>query len=237
VSQWRARRFWQDAAPVPGDRGFQIELDGRPVRTPAKATLALPTRALAEAVAAEWRDQGEVIDPGAMPLTRIANTAVDKVAVQRAEVADLVAAYGESDLVCYRADGPPGLVARQAAGWDPLVAWAAEALGAPLQVGTGVMFLPQPEASVAALRARVHALGAWQLAPFHDLVALSGSLVIGFAAIETDRSRRELWDLSRIDETWQAEQWGADEEAAAVAATRARAFVDAARFHDLSVTR
>lgn len=233
MSGWAARRFWTAAEAVPVEGGAEVRLDGRPVRTPAKAPLVLPTPALAEAVRAEWSAQGEVIDPGAMPMTRMANSAVDKVTAHRGAVVETIAAYGESDLICYRAEGPPDLVARQAAQWDPLVAWAAEALDAPLSIGTGIMFIPQPDASVAALRARVAALDPWALVGFHDLVALPGSLVIGFAAISPGWDRADLWARSRLDELWQAEQWGFDEEAAEAARRRGEAFADAARFFDL----
>jgi chaperone required for assembly of F1-ATPase len=233
MTEWTAKRFWQEARPAAAADGFEVHLDGRPVRTPAKAPLRLPTAPLAEAVAAEWDAQEEVIDPGAMPMTRMANAALDKVAVQRAEVADLIAAYGETDLICYRADGPEALVARQAAAWDPLVAWAREALSAPLTVGTGVMFIPQAPASMAALSARVRDLDHWELAAVHDLVALPGSLVIGLAAMGRVWDRADLWARSRVDETWQAEQWGEDYEAAEADRLRREAFLDAGRFFDL----
>jgi len=233
MSEWKQRRFWDSAQPVAAPAGFGIALDGRAVKTPAKRPLVVPSRPLARAIADEWDAQDEVIDPNTMPLTRIANSAIDTVGPQHAAVAQIVAAYGESDLLCYRAEGPAALVARQAAGWDPLLDWARDRLGAPLTVGTGVMFVAQPAPSVAALSARVHALDAFDLAPAHDLVALSGSLVIGLAALAGLRPVDALWALSRIDEVWQAEQWGQDDDAAAVAALRAAAFADAARFHAL----
>jgi len=233
MSEWKQRRFWDITSPVAASAGVGIALDARPVKTPAKRPLVVPSRPLARAIADEWDAQAEVIDPNTMPLTRIANSAIDTAGPQRAAVAEIVAAYGESDLLCYRAEGPAGLVARQAAGWDPLLDWARDRLGAPLAVGTGVMFIAQPPASLAALSARVHALDPFDLAPAHDLVALSGSLVIGLAALAGTMPADALWALSRIDETWQAERWGHDDDAAAVAARRAAAFADAARFHAL----
>jgi chaperone required for assembly of F1-ATPase len=233
MSEWTQRRFWTTADIAPEAGGHGIRLDGRAVRTPAKAPLVVPGAALARAIAAEWDAQTGVIDPNSMPLTRIANSAIDKVTPQRAEVAELLAAYGESDLLCYRADGPEELVARQAAGWDPLLAWAEDTLGAPLLTAVGVMFIPQPPASVEALRRRVTPLDPFDLAPFHDLVALTGSLVLGLAALHGQQPIEDLWALSRIDETWQAEQWGDDEEAAQAAAVKAAAFSDAARFYAL----
>lgn len=233
MSEWKTRRFWRETAVEPITGGFEVRLDGRPLRTPAKAPLILPSRALADAVAAEWEAQDKTVHPLTMPLTRLANSAVDTVAREHAAVAERVAAYGESDLVCYRAEEPVHLAERQAAGWDPLIDWAATALAAPLRIGPGVMFIAQPEASLAALSARVHGLDHWDLAALHELVALSGSLVIGLAAMATDRPREALWRLSRIDEDWQQELWGEDEEAAEAAALKAQAFLDAARFFDL----
>ncbi len=233
MSEWKQRRFWDSAQPVAAPAGFGIALDGRPVKTPAKAPLVVPSQPLARAIADEWDAQSEVIDPNIMPLTRIANSAIDTAGPQHAEIAGIVAAYGESDLLCYRAEGPSDLVARQAAGWDPLLDWTRAALGAPLAVATGVMFIPQPEASLQALSRRVQSLDAFDLAACHDLVALSGSLVIGLAALVRLHPVDTLWSLSRIDETWQAEQWGHDEDAAEIAGLRAAAFADAARFHAL----
>ena len=237
MSEWKQRRFWTDANAVATDGGFGILLDGRPVKTPARQPLVVPSHPLAQAIAGEWDAQDDVIDPNTMPLTRIANSAIDTATPQRAEIAQIVAAYGESDLLCYRAEGPPDLVARQAAGWDPLLDWAAAQLGAPLIVGVGVMFIPQPEPSVQALAVQVHARDPYDLAPLHDLVALSGSLVIGLAVQAELRPFDELWALSRIDESWQAENWGHDEDAAEIAALRAAAFADAAKFHALRHAR
>jgi chaperone required for assembly of F1-ATPase len=233
MSDWKLKRFWTAAEAVAVDGLHEVRLDGRPIRTPGKAPLRVPTAALAGAMAAEWAAQGERVDPRTMPLTRTANSAIDTVVPHHAAVADLIAAYGETDLVCYRATGPEALVARQAAGWDPLVDWAAVELRAPLILTAGVIHVPQPEASIAALRAQVHALDAFRLAAFHDLVTLSGSLVIGLAAIRKLHTRDRLWSLSRIDEDWQAELWGHDDEAAALAAAKAGSFEEAGRFLDL----
>ncbi|MGC9369540.1 MAG: ATP12 family chaperone protein [Paracoccaceae bacterium] len=234
MSGWTAKRFWKEATVEPESGGFGVRLDGRAVKTPAKAPMVLPTRALAEAVAAEWDAQEEKVDPTAMPVTRAANAAIDKVAVQFVEVADMIAAYGETDLLCYRAEGPEALAARQSEAWDPLLDWAETALGARLRATAGVMHITQPEAALAALRARVHALDPFELTALHDLVGLSGSLIIGFAALKNWSDADALWHLSRIDEAWQQEQWGSDEEAAAVAARKKEEFVQALRFYRLS---
>jgi chaperone required for assembly of F1-ATPase len=233
MAGWAAKRFWTDVTVVAEPGGFGIGLDNRRVKTPAKAPLLVPTEALAQAIAAEWQAQQGKIVPASMPFTRSANSAIDKVAPQRVEVTDLIAAYGDADLICYRATGPDRLVRQQAEAWDPLMAWSA-GLGAPLVAKAGVMHVPQAPTSLAALRARVDALDLFALTAFHDLVSLSGSLVIGLALIEGLHPPERLWDLSRIDESWAIEVWGADEEAIAVAALKQRDFLHAAAFYNLS---
>ena len=230
MSEWAPRRFYTQAHVVDTDGGFILHLDARPLRTPGKAPLVVPTRGLAEAMAEEWQAQPEKIDPRTMPFTRTANTAIDKVAPQHAEVADMLAEYGDCDLLCYRAESPADLVARQAAGWDPMLDWAEAQLGARLHPVTGLMHRPQPTEAVEVLRARTHALTPFELAAFHDLVALSGSLVLGFAATVPDHSAEAIWALSRLDETFQQELWGEDEEAQAAAEVKLQAFLHAHRF-------
>lgn len=230
MSVWAARRFWTTASAVPVEGGFTVHLDGRPVRTPLKAPLILPTLALAEAVAAEWQAQEGTVKPETMPFTRMANSAIDKVRPQFAAVADLLAEYGGSDLLCYRAEGPADLVARQAQSWDPLLNWARQELGAALRSTTGVMPVAQSEASLAALRSLVHAFGPFELAAFHDLVSISGSLVLALAVARDRIGAEEAWTLSRVDEDWQIALWGEDEEAAEVAARKRDALLLADRF-------
>ncbi|OIP82889.1 MAG: ATPase [Rhodobacterales bacterium CG2_30_65_12] len=234
MSGWKPKRFWKESKVIEAEGGgFAIALDGRPVRTPAKAPLVLPSRALAEAVAAEWEAQTGEVRPETMPLTRTANAAIDKVAVQHDEVAALLAAYGETDLLCYRAEAPEELVRRQAEAWDPLLDWAAEALQARLATVTGVIPAQQDNQALERLARRVHAFDAFRLAAFHDMVSLSGSLVLGIAAAETVHDPETIWALSRVDESWQAEQWGEDEDAANHTALKKQAFVDAMRFFSL----
>ncbi|SDF42073.1 ATP12 family chaperone protein [Limimaricola pyoseonensis] len=237
MSEWKAKRFWKTATTAPVEGGWQVLLDARPVRTPAKALLVLPTEALAQAVAEEWDRQEERIDPGAMPVTRTANSAIDKVGPQRAAVAGMLAAYGGSDLLCYRAEMPAELAARQTAEWDPLLDWVAEAHGARLKLAAGVMPVEQAQDDLARLSAPVEALDPFRLAAFHDLVALSGSLVLALAVVEDRLAPEEAWRLSRLDEDWQIEQWGEDEEAQAMAAVKRAAFLDAARFWNLLAAR
>lgn len=233
MSAWAPKRFWQNASVEPCAGGFTVRLDARPVRTPAKAALVVPSLTMASAIAAEWQAQQGTIKPETMPVTRSANAALDKIAPQFAEVAELIAAYGASDLLCYRATGPAGLVARQAAAWDPMLAWAAEALAAPLAVTAGVTPITQPAASLARLTAKVHACTPVELAALHDLVMISGSLVLGLAVTHGHADARTIWQLSRIDEDWQIEQWGQDHEAGESAALRRAALIHAERFHHL----
>jgi len=233
-SEWKAKRFWSEVAIVPEGDGLAIELDGRRVKTPAKAGLILPTQAMAQAVAAEWDAQQGEVNPMTMPVTRSANAAIDKVTHQHGEVADMLAAYGDSDLLCYRAETPEELAQRQADAWDPALNWAAENLGVRLAVHTGVMHKTQDAESLAKLSARVHALSNHQLAAFHDLVSLSGSLILGFGAAMGWRDPDAIWDLSQLDERWQEEKWGPDEEAQALSETKRQAFLHAKRFYDFS---
>lgn len=230
---WKAKRFWTDTQVKPAEGGYTVALDDRPLRTPQKAPLVLPTQALAEAVAAEWAAQEDEIRPEAMPFTRTSNSAIDKVAVQHDEVADLLAAYGETDLVCYRAEGPEGLVARQAEAWDPVLDWAEQTLDVRLVPVTGIIPAPQDPAALDRLSTLTHAFGAFELAAFHDLVSLSGSLLLGFATVRGGKTPDEFWDLSRIDEQWQEDQWGADAEATEHSLLKKQAFLHAARFFSL----
>ena len=235
MSDWKPKRFWKEANVTETDDGFTVMLDARPVRTPAKAALVVPTRGLAEAIAKEWDAQGEMLDPAIMPVTKGANAAIDKVRIQRDEVITMLAEYGDSDLLCYRAAGPESLIQRQAEGWDPVLDWAANALGARLFVGEGVMHVPQTARALDLLRTELEKFDEFALAGVHDLVSISGSLVLALAVTHGVLSQEEAWSLSRIDEHWQIEQWGEDEEAAAAEATKQSAFFDAVRFFRLSL--
>jgi chaperone required for assembly of F1-ATPase len=230
------RRFWDVAGIVPADAeaGFAVQLDDRPLRTPAGVPLVVPTEALAAEIAAEWDALEGEIRPELLPFTRAANVAIDRIAHARGPVVAAIAEYGGTDLLCYRAAEPAGLAARQAAGWDPWLVWSARALGAPLVAVTGVMHAPQPSASIAALHAAVAEEDAFGLAALHELVSLSGSLVLGLAVSRGALEADAAWELSRIDETWQAEQWGRDAEAEAMAAVRREDFLRAARLKRLA---
>ncbi len=232
MTGWAAKRFWTAAAAEAVEGGWTVRLDGRAVRTPGKAAFVLPTQVMAQAAAVEWDAQDGTVRPDTMPVTRSANSAIDKVAPQFDAVVDMLAAYGGTDLLCYRAEGPAALVAQQAA-WDPLLAWAAGRFGARLVVTRGVVPVAQETAALAALRAPLAAMTPFQLTAVHDLIALTGSLVLGLAVAEGRLGVDEAWALSRIDEDFQIAAWGTDEEAAAHAAARHAALRHAGRFWGL----
>lgn len=219
------KRFWTAVSITPDG----IALDGKPVRTPGRVPLVLPTSALAEAVADEWRAVGETIDPRAMPLTGLANAAIDRIAADPHRFAAGLAAYGETDLLYYRAAEPPELVARQAAAWDPLLDWARARYDVHFETATGVMHHPQPPATVDRLAEAVAALDAFQLAALSPLVTVSGSLVAALALLEGAADAETVWAASQVDEAWQAEQWGEDELAVKATAARRADFDAGAR--------
>ncbi|MGL5012544.1 MAG: ATP12 family chaperone protein [Paracoccaceae bacterium] len=233
MSGWAAKRFWTTARATEVEGGYTVSLDARVVKTPAKAAFVVPTRALAEAAAAEWDAQTGAVRPETMPVTRSINSAIDKVRVLFDGVVGEVAGYGGTDLLCYRASYPQALIDRQAAGWDPLLDWADTALGARLLVTEGVIPVAQPEGALTALRAHVAGQGVFQLTALHELVAISGSLILGLAVARGRLAGEAAWGLCRIDEDWQAEQWGEDEEAAELAELRRKAFLQAERFYAL----
>ena len=235
MSDWAAKRFWEKAVPVPLEGGYGVALDGRQVKTPAKAALVVPTQKLAQEIAAEWDAQVKKIDPATMPFTRMANSAIDKVTPQKAEVVAMLAEYGGTDLLCYRALGQEALEERQKAVWDPLLDWAAQVFDAPLIVTKGVIPVDQPESALRRLHAEVERFDSFQIAAFHDLVAISGSLILALAVTRGRISGAQAWDLSRIDETFQIEAWGADEEAAELAAFKRDALLHAERFWAICV--
>jgi chaperone required for assembly of F1-ATPase len=213
------KRFYQDAAVTEDAAGFAVVLDGRPIRTPARRALAAPRRALAETIAAEWRAQAQFIDPAAMPLTRLANTIIDGVAAARGEVESEIVKYLGSDLVCYRAASPAGLVARQALYWDPVIGWAREALGADFAIGAGVMHIAQSADAIAAARARVPG-DPWRLGATHAITTLTGSALIALAVAAGAMDRDAAWTAAHVDEDWNTDLWGRDDQALARRAFR-----------------
>jgi len=223
------KRFWKQVA-IDGDRG--IRLDDRPVRTPGRLPLVLPTSALAEAVADEWRAvaEGAEIDPRAMPLTGLANAAIERIVPDPASFAAGLAAFGESDLLCYRADSPPELVARQAALWDSLLDWARTRYDVHIEVATGVLHRPQPPLTLARLGEAVSARSAWELAGLSPIVTIGGSLIAALALVESAATAEEVWRAVELDEDWQVEQWGRDDLSLGALESRRRDFDAGVRF-------
>jgi chaperone required for assembly of F1-ATPase len=227
------RRFWQEVGVEPAEGGWAIRLDGRPVRTPARAELVVPSESLAEAIAEEWRGAEGEIDPRAMPLTGLANAAIDRVAPQRLAFAGGLARYAEADLACYRAEWPPELVQRQGEAWDSLLAWARRRYDVDFCTTSGLIHVPQPQATIERLAHAVSALDAFRLAGLSPLVTIGGSLVAALAVIERAIAPDEAWGAVSIDDRWQLEQWGSDAEAETSLAYRRCDFAVAARFLEL----
>ncbi len=224
------KRFYKEVAVKDEGGGASAPLlDGKPVRTPAKAPLALPTRALAEAVAEEWRAQGDRIDPSTMPLTRLANSAIDGVAGREAAVIDDIAKHAGADLLCYRAEGPKALVAAQGKHWDPVLAFARETLKAPLVLSQGIVHVAQPEASLARIRGAFEGLDPFRLAALHVMTALTGSALLALAVFKGRLTPEEAWEAAHVDEDFQISQWGEDAEAKERRANRWRDFQASAR--------
>ncbi len=224
------KRFWTDVSVTPESTGFIVQLDGHEIRTPSKARLILPTKPLAEEVADEWRAVKTEVLPQKMPMTRRANAAIDKVAPQRTAVETMLAEYGETDLLCYRAGHPQELAERQARAWDPLLDWAARDLGARLIVTSGVVPVAQDRDALRRLGDALGAFSTFQLTAVHDLITLSGSLVIGLAACAGAAEIETLWDASQVDEMWQVQLWGEDDEARDATGRKRQDFLDAFRF-------
>ncbi|MCW2339061.1 chaperone required for assembly of F1-ATPase [Sphingobium sp. B2D3A] len=231
------KRFWTSAQAIASEDGWSIGLDGRAVRTPARALLIVPGAALAQAIAEEWNGQGEEIDPATMPMTGFANATIDRVLPALGDFRGQVAAYAESDLLCYRADGPQTLIARQEAQWQPLLDWAGERFGIAFVVTQGIIPVDQPALTLAGLRAAVEALDPWLLAGFATLVQISGTLVGSLALMEGRLSAEDLFAAASLDEAWQAEQWGEDAEEGARLARRRADFLNAARYCALAAER
>jgi len=229
------RRFWKDVSIAEGADGFEVLLDGRPLRTPSKDRVLLPTIAAAEIVAAEWRRVGEVVDPHTMPVTRIVNSALDGVAREMQAVAEDLVRYAGSDLLCYRAPDPERLVARQAESWDPLLDWMHERFGARFTLAEGIMFHAQPERAVAAARREIETIDRpISLAALHVMTTLMGSVVLALAVAHERLSPAEAWAAAHLDEDFQMEVWGEDEEALQRRSVRRRDFEAAAMLYAAS---
>lgn len=224
------KRFWNEVAVVDADSGWGIALDGRPVRTPQRAPLAVASPLLAEAIAAEWQDVGETIDPAAMPMTGLANAAIDLAAPDLAAFAAPVAAYAESDLFCYRDARDAALQKEQAEAWNPLLSWAESRYGIEFALTRGVLPIDQPGATIAALRDAVLAQDPWRITALTPLVTIGGSLVAGLALLERAANADALWDAVSLDDLYQERRWGADSEAQKMRTAHKRDWDNAARF-------
>jgi len=208
------RRVYKQARAAEAQDGFRVLLDEKPLVTPAKAPVILPARRLAQSIAAEWRKQGERIEPATMPLTRLAFTIIDRVARARVAVVDAIVAYAGSDLLCHRAGEPEGLIARQTAAWDPILDWAAEECGIRLAPVAGVMPRTQPTETLNIFRQEIENESDFVLGALADMTALTGSAILALAVLRGRLSVQEGWAAAHVDEDWQIAQWGEDEEAA-----------------------
>jgi chaperone required for assembly of F1-ATPase len=204
------RRFYGKASVASAAEGHVVSLDDKPVHTPARRLLAAPAPALAKAIAAEWEAQRDLIDPAKMPLTRLANAIIDGVAEKPGPVATDIEKYLGSDLLFYRAHTPQGLVELQARHWDPVLAWAREALGAAFRLGEGITYVAQPEAAIAAARAAIPE-EPWRLGATHVITTLTGSALIALAMARGPLSAEAAWQAAHVDEDWNMAQWGRDE--------------------------
>ena len=207
------RRFYKTAAVAGDGAPYAVTLDGRAVKTPLRRLLAVPYRALAEAMAVEWQRQDEVIDPAKMPLTRLANTVLDRVKGDEARIAAEIIQYAGSDLVCYRAEAPVGLIAREAAHWDPILTWAGIKLSHPFIAVSGLIHQPQPAPTLQAVADHLAARDAFALAAVHNLASLTGSALLAIAIEAGKLAPDAAWAAAHVDEDWQIEHWGADDEA------------------------
>jgi chaperone required for assembly of F1-ATPase len=227
------KRFWKEATAERRAAGWGIQLDGKPVRTPARVPLVVPTEQLADVIADEWRDAPELVDPHAMPLTGLANAAIDRVAPDPAAFAAGLGRYAEADLACYRAEEPEALVERQSSAWDPLLEWARRRFDVDFRTTTALAHVPQPRATIDRLGHAAAALDAFRLAGMSPLVTIGGSLVAALAVTEKAISPEQAWEAVSVDERWQLDKWGSDPEAEQALANRKRDFLAAARFLEL----
>ena len=227
------KRFWKIAEAIAEDGGWTLRLDGKPLRTPARKPLLVPTEALAKAIADEWNEAGETVDPRTMPMTGIANGAIDRVAPDPQAFASALAQYGQSDLTCYRAESPRPLVERQGESWDGLLAWARRRFEVDFRTTAGLLHVPQPEATTRQLAHAVGSLDPFQLAALSPIVTIGGSLVVALAVLDGHLPPADAWHAVTIDEQWQRERWSADAEAEAALERRRTDFLAAARFLEL----
>ena len=227
------KRFWKEVTLEPEGEGWGIRLDGRPLRTPARAALTVRSQRLAKAVAEEWRSSGETIDPSTMPLTGLANAAIDRIAPDREAFAEGLARYAKADLACYRTEGPSALLERQEKEWNPLLAWARRRFDIDFVTTSGLMHVEQPEETIKQLSHAIGTLDGFRLAGLSPLVTIGGSLVAALAVLEKAITPEQAFAAVSVDERWQLERWGSDSEAETALENRRRDFLAAARFLEL----
>jgi chaperone required for assembly of F1-ATPase len=224
------KRFYKQVSVAPAEGGYAVALDGRPIKTPLKRALVMPGEAMARAVAEEWDAQETHVDPMAMIITRLANTAIDRVAGDEARIVDEIVQFSASDMVCYRADTPDSLVGRQGAQWDPVLDWAHQTLGCRFICVAGVMHQAQPVTSLEKLREALSAESPWRLTAIHNMTTLTGSALVAVMTGAGALDAEAAWAAAHVDEDWQIEQWGEDEEAQARRALRKADFDATVRF-------
>ncbi len=224
------KRFYKGAEVAPEGDGYTVLLDGRAVRTPLRRRFQVPSKSLAEAIAAEWSDQDERIDPISMPVTKLANTSIDHSTDKADAIIDEFISYADSDLLCYRAESPEELVGRQTLHWDPVLAWAREHLGARFALTAGVVHVPQPIEALQALRTQAGRYDPFRLTGLQTITALTGSAVLALAVAEGTVAPEPAWTAAFVDEDWQIELWGRDAEAERQRASRRNEFDAATRF-------
>ncbi|MCH8348360.1 MAG: ATPase [Proteobacteria bacterium] len=224
------KRFYQQVGVTSGDQGHQVRLDGKPVKTPARAALALPNEALARAVAGEWRAQKKTVKPEAMPLTRLANTAIDRTALHKGMVIGEIMNFARHDLLCYRAGGPEELIRIESEAWDPYLAWARESLGLAFKVTTGVETIKQDQQTLAKLEALLSLLDPYRLTALHTATTLSGSAILALALWQGRGTPAEIWKAAQADEDYQTGKWGADREHQKTLGARRDLWLAAGRF-------
>ena len=227
------KRFWKVADVIGRDGGWGVELDGKSLRTPAREPLVVPTEALAQAIVGEWNNVEERIDPRSMPLTGLANAAIDRIGPDKEAFAGGLERYAEADLACYRADGPKGLIDRQEKDWGALLCWGRRRFDVNFNTTSGITHVAQPAATVERLSHAISALDAFRLAGLSPLVTIGGSLIAALGVLDGAITAEQAWDAVSLDDRWQLEQWGSDAEAEAALASRRWDFLAAARFLEL----
>ena len=234
MNEWAPKVFWSEVSVAETGNNFTILLDGKPVKTPQKSDLEVPTRAFADAMANEWRALDNKIDPEKLPLTKLANASIDKIPDQLDGIISMLAEYATTDLLCYRAEKPEDLMKRQEEAWQPLLDWFENNHGIKLVTSCGVMPIAQTDQVLDICRNLLKKFSNFELAAIYDLIMLSGSFVIGLATAEGHIEHGHAWDISRIDEEWQISEWGEDEEAASMETKKRNSFLDAEKFFGLS---